>query len=132
MYDAPKIIIGVILFLAVFSLPFYYSQVSGDADYEPHYDTSLLKADGITQCVKSADYMAAKHMDLLDNWRHEVVRNGERSYESEFYDEPFDKSLTDTCLEQCHDNKSDFCDQCHDYVAVSPKCWDCHNIVEGE
>ena len=132
MYDSPKIIIGVVLFLAIFSIPFWYSQASGDSDYEPHPDISQLTDAGITQCVEDADYMADKHMDLLDNWRNDVVRGAERLYISDEYGTEFDKSLTDTCLEQCHDNKSDFCDQCHDYVGVKPNCWDCHNIVEVE
>ena len=129
MYDKGKILIGVVLFLAVFTIPFWYSQATGDADYEPHPDTSALIAAGKT-CVESPDYMREKHMDLLNDWRFEVVRGADREYVSEEYGTVFDKSLTDTCLELCHDNKSDFCDQCHDYVAVEPDCWDCHNIVE--
>jgi hypothetical protein len=26
----------------------------------------------------------------------------------------------------CHVNKSEFCDRCHDYTAVTPYCWECH------
>jgi len=127
MYDSPKIIVGVVLFLVIFSIPFWYSQASGDSDYAPHPDISQLNAAGITQCVEGKDYMAAKHMDLLDNWRNDVVREGDRLYVSDEYGTEFDKSLTDTCLEQCHTNHEDFCDQCHDYLGVKPKCWDCHN-----
>ncbi len=39
-------------------------------------------------------------------------------------------SLTLTCLE-CHSNKDKFCDRCHDYLRVSPGCWDCHNVPKG-
>ena len=35
------------------------------------------------------------------------------------------KSLTLTCM-KCHDDKEKFCDKCHDSVAVTPYCWDCH------
>ena len=35
-------------------------------------------------------------------------------------------SLTGTCLQQCHVNKQEFCDRCHNYAAASPYCWDCH------
>ena len=34
-------------------------------------------------------------------------------------------SLSGTCM-SCHPNKKEFCDACHDYLAVSPYCWDCH------
>ena len=132
MYDKRNIFIGVIIFLAIFTLPFWYSQAQGEADYEPHPDTSQLIEAGITQCVEDTDYMTSKHMDLLDEWRDDVVRGASRDYQSEEYGTVYDKSLTDTCLQQCHDNKSDFCDQCHSYVGVKPTCWDCHNIVEVE
>jgi len=26
----------------------------------------------------------------------------------------------------CHNNKTKFCDQCHNYAGVSPYCWECH------
>lgn len=130
MYDTSKVVIGIIVFLAIFTIPFWYSQVTGDAEEVPNLDPALesLKAEG-KQCVESVDYMRAKHMDLLNTWRDDVVRGADREYVSEEYGVTYDKSLTDTCLEQCHTNKSDFCDQCHTYVNVEPGCWECHNIV---
>lgn len=129
MYDTGKIIIGIVIFLAIFTIPFWYSQVTGDADEMPELQLSdEAKAAG--QCVEDIDYMRAKHMDLLNEWRDDVVRGADREYMSEeFPGQVFDKSLTDTCLEQCHTNKADFCDLCHTYVNVEPGCWDCHNIV---
>ncbi|MEW5722576.1 MAG: hypothetical protein AB1896_05690 [Thermodesulfobacteriota bacterium] len=38
-------------------------------------------------------------------------------------------SLQNTCM-ACHTSKKDFCDQCHNYSAVIPTCWNCH--VEPE
>ncbi len=128
MYDKAKIIIGIIIFLAIFTIPFWYSHVSGDADAEAYPDSSVAG----TQCIEDADYMRAQHMDLLNDWRNDVVRGADREHVSEEYGVTYDKSLTDTCLEQCHTNKADFCDECHSYVSVKPGCWDCHNIVEGE
>ena len=126
MYDTGKIIAGIVIFIAIFSVPFWYSSVvTGDADEVP--DIKIVDGAG-DQCVESTDYMRAKHMDLLNNWRNDVVRGADRTYVSES-GEQFDKSLTDTCLEQCHTNKSTFCDECHTYVNVEPGCWDCHNIV---
>ncbi|MGD8893899.1 MAG: menaquinol oxidoreductase, partial [Desulfobacterales bacterium] len=30
-----------------------------------------------------------------------------------------------TCLD-CHEEKAEFCDKCHNYASVSPYCWECH------
>ncbi len=132
MYDTGKIILGIFIFLAVFSVPFWYnSVVTGDADYVPEPQTAD-KAEEAGQCVENVEYMKAKHMDLLMTWRNDAVRGADKDYVSKEYGgEPFRKSLTGTCLEQCHDNKAEFCDQCHSYVNVKPGCWDCHNIVDN-
>jgi len=37
----------------------------------------------------------------------------------------YQKSISKTCI-KCHPNKADFCDQCHNYTAVKPYCWECH------
>ncbi len=43
----------------------------------------------------------------------------------------YQKSLTGTCM-KCHANKADFCDTCHNYLGVSPTCWDCHNFPKEQ
>ena len=40
-------------------------------------------------------------------------------------------SLQNECM-RCHSNKKKFCDECHNYMAVKPYCWDCHIAAEGE
>lgn len=130
MYDKGKIFVGVAIFLALFTIPFWYSQATGEADNDIRPDTSELTEDGILQCVEDVGFMRSQHMDLLDDWRNDVVRGADRNYVSEDFGTTFDKSLTDTCLEQCHTNKSQFCDECHSFAGVKPSCWDCHNIVE--
>ncbi len=67
---------------------------------------------------------ALNHMDLLNEWRDTVVRKGERRYVSAS-GRAFDMSLTRTCM-SCHTSKKEFCDSCHNYLAVVPYCWDCH------
>ncbi len=65
-------------------------------------------------------------MDLLVSWREGVVRQRERVYRA-FNGRTYNVSLTGTCLSQCHQNKADFCDRCHNYIGVKgPYCWDCH------
>jgi hypothetical protein len=82
------------------------------------------KAKAAKQCVMPTEYMRAEHMQLLDLWRHSVVRNAERVYVNPSGKE-FTMSLSNTCLD-CHNNKADFCDKCHAYASVTPYCWDCH------
>lgn len=86
------------------------------------------------QCVESTQYMRAKHMDLLNEWKKSVTREGKRIYVASSGRE-YEMSLTRTCL-ACHSNKAEFCDQCHNYASVEyarPRleCWDCHTPAQG-
>jgi hypothetical protein len=127
IYNADKIVPGVILFLVVLSLPLLYTLATGKADEAP--ELKIVTAE--KQCIESTEYMRKEHMNLLKSqWRETVVRTGIRTYLSSAGKE-YDMSLTQTCL-GCHSNKEQFCDQCHNYVGVQPVCWNCHNIPEGE
>ena len=68
MYDTGKIIIGIIVFLAIFSVPFWYNYVTDAAEdvAEP-----VIAPGAGDQCVEGVDFMRAKHMDLLNNWRND-------------------------------------------------------------
>jgi len=33
---------------------------------------------------------------------------------------------------KCHSNKKEFCDKCHNYMAVVPYCWSCHIAPKEE
>jgi hypothetical protein len=57
------------------------------------------------------------------------VRDGIHTYVASDGTE-YEISLTDTCL-SCHSDKEEFCDTCHEYAGISPNCWDCHNVPEG-
>ena len=70
------------------------------------------------------EFMRAEHMQILNNWRDAVVRDGDRD-QIIISGQKYDKSLQNGCM-KCHSNKKDFCDKCHNYVAVKPYCWDCH------
>ena len=126
MFDANKIIPGLIVFLLLVTFPVWYVMASGKADYVPAPE---IVTEG-KQCIESAEYMRDKHMDLLNDWRESVVRDGTRTYIASDGQE-YDMSLTGTCM-NCHSNKAEFCDQCHDYTAVKPDCWDCHNPPKGD
>lgn len=126
MYDSGKIITGILVFLILFTFPVWYNITSGDPSGVP--DLVLPQGEGKTECVKSASYMRTLHMDLLNEWRDEVVRDGGR-FVVTASGQKHEMSLSNTCID-CHSNKSEFCDQCHNYLAVSPYCWECH--VEPE
>ncbi len=125
MYNSGKILGGIIVFLVLVSSPIWYDLTFGQPDYMPN--PVIVTSE--TECVRPVEYMRSAHMDLLNNWRDEVVRDGDR-----FYTRPdgriFEKSLTNTCL-NCHPNKDEFCDKCHSFSAVDELyCWDCHIVPE--
>ncbi len=118
MYDAGKILIGLIIFLALILFPFWYNV--GKSAAPPKLEVGTQEK----ECVEPVAYMKASHMQLLNTWRDEVVRNGKRDYISST-GKRFEMSLQNTCT-KCHSKKEQFCDRCHNYVDSSPKCWDCH------
>ncbi len=127
MYDAGKIIVGLVVFVILATSPLWLNQILGGSPEAPEVQ---LPTNGSTECVESTEYMKSNHMDLLNQWRDEVVRTGNRDYVSSSNGKTFDMSLSRTCLD-CHSNKAEFCDACHTYLAVSPYCWDCHVEPKG-
>jgi len=126
MRNKTRIVIGLVVFLGFITFPIWYNMVSGEESQPPEI---VLPADE-TQCVMDADYMRTEHMQLLMDWRDEVVRYKQRIFTAED-GRRFDKSLTRTCL-GCHANKAEFCDRCHNYLGVTPYCWNCHVDPKGE
>jgi hypothetical protein len=129
LYDGGKIFIGLAVFLAFALFPFYNNIGKVNKKPDPKTDTPVIqeweKQYGKKECVESKEYMRAEHMQLLNNWRDSVVREMNRKYVSTASGKHFDMSLQNGCM-HCHSNKKEFCDQCHNYMAVSPYCWDCH------
>ena len=126
MHDANKIIPGIIIFFVLLTSPLWFTAASGKINYVPNPQIVTEEK----QCVEPTEWMRANHMDLLLSWREEVVRTGNRTWTASDGKE-YTMSLTNTCL-SCHPNKANFCDQCHNYVRVSPPCWNCHNVPEEE
>ncbi|MDP2646207.1 MAG: sulfate reduction electron transfer complex DsrMKJOP subunit DsrJ [Desulfobacterales bacterium] len=121
MHDKKWIIIGLSVFLAFFTFPFWYNMGKASPAPEPELTG---KSAGAKACVEPKAYMKTRHMQLLNQWRASVVREEKKIYVSST-GKTFKMSLTQTCLD-CHTEKSRFCDQCHTYVSVRPDCWDCH------
>ena len=121
MNDKKWIISGIVVFVLIALFPFWYNR--GKAVPAPKVELTE-QAKAAKECVRSTEYMRAEHMQLLDVWRHAVVREAERVYVNPSGKE-FNMSLSNTCLD-CHSNKAEFCDRCHNYASVRPYCWTCH------
>ncbi|MGB9771437.1 MAG: sulfate reduction electron transfer complex DsrMKJOP subunit DsrJ [Candidatus Kapaibacteriota bacterium] len=131
LYDGWKIITGLIVFAAFFTLPIWLNLFSAQSKVKPR----LVYPIDARQCVEDKDYMNHYHMDLLNFWRDSVVRMNIRYIvrNGNFLThngEKLEMSLTRACL-KCHSNKAEFCDQCHNYLDVKPYCWDCHVEQKG-
>ncbi len=125
MNNPRNIVIGIAVFVILFSYPFWGSFGKSTAAPEISLNTPEIQALAEAQCVEDAEFMRANHMQLLSDWKVSVVREGNRVYVSEASGEEYNMSLQNTCLE-CHSNKDQFCDACHDFVDVTPNCWTCH------
>ena len=127
MYDAGKIVPGLLIFLALVTFPIWYGLGSGQEATVPE----IKKPVGEERCIEDARYMRREHMQVVVDWRDEAVRDQERIYEASD-GQLYYKSLTATCM-GCHTDKAASCDRCHDYLSVDPYCWDCHVVPkEGE
>lgn len=126
MYDTGKVVTGIIIFVLLMVSPFLLA--SGKMAEVPELEKPPVEKG--EKCVESNEYMRANHMQMLNQWRDEVVREGKRTYVSTDGRE-FDKSLTRKCLD-CHVNKAKFCDKCHEYAGVKPYCWECHVDPKSE
>lgn len=118
MYDRGWVITGIVIFVALVAFPFWYN--AGKASPAP----KLELPKNAKQCIEPTAFMKAEHMQMLNDWRNSVVRDGNRIYTAGD-GKKYTMSLQNTCLE-CHTSKANFCDRCHNYANVSPYCWSCH------
>jgi hypothetical protein len=120
MYDGKMIIPGLVIFLALVTAPLWYNAASGKMSYAPKPEIPADKK----ECVEPKAFIRINHKNLLEDWKTSVVRNGARIYHAS-NKKTYNMSLTRTCM-NCHKDKTKFCDQCHTYMGVTNKCWDCH------
>ena len=129
MNDRSKIFLGLGLFVVLAAFPVWYSAAGpkrdrngdGKAEYKPEPELPTNS----TECVESREFMRSSHMDLLAQWRDAVVRNDDYDYVARKDGKHWPRSLSSTCM-SCHTNQEKFCGSCHDYLGVTPTCWDCH------
>ena len=126
MYDTGKVIPGLLIFGVLITAPIWYSAIGGKIHDVPE----LQLPTSANQCVEATEWMRDNHMHLLDQWRQMKVRDGQTVYTASD-GKTYEISLTNTCLD-CHSNKEEFCDTCHNYAGVQPNCWDCHVVPEGD
>lgn len=123
MYNAKYIIAGIGLFLVLVFLP---TLVNMGKTFEVKPELPKDQK----ECIEDAQTMRDKHMQILNEWRNEAVRDGNRIY-TNAKGKQYVKSLTNTCM-GCHTDKEKFCDRCHLTVGVAPYCWDCHNLTPNQ
>ncbi len=122
MYNSDKVIVGIVIFILFFAMPFWLN--FGRAKPLPKPELPL----DTKECVESREYMRANHMKMLVDWRNKKVREGQVYYinsQGKF----FKMSLQNTCM-KCHKNMEKFCGRCHITASVHPTCWKCHIAPE--
>ena len=120
MGNKKLLMIGIIIFVIFLIFPILYN--SGSAGTLPNPE----KPKDYKECVKDKQFMRTSHMVLINQWRDEVLREGNRE-KIVVLEKKYDKSLMNGCM-LCHNNKKKFCDECHVYASVAPYCWDCHFV----
>lgn len=97
---------------------------------ESSFVTKGSKAAGLDSCVAPTDEIRRNHMDLLKHGRDETVRDGVRGLEYSL-GECIDchAAADDTGKPLPVDADGQFCQACHNYVAVSPACFQCHRTT---
>ena len=115
---------SLIVLLAVLMMP--AMQAFGESSYV----TENSKAASLDSCVAPTDLIRRNHMDYLKHGRDDTVIDGKRGI----------KYSLSECVD-CHASKNahgesvsvidegQFCQECHNYVAVSPACFQCHRTT---
>jgi len=120
MYNKGTIIPGLIIFVLFVTFAVWFNGFTTAGDLpKPE-----LPPGGEKHCIASAEYMRANHMQLLNEWRDNVLRDADREI-LEIDGVKYPKGLQMACM-KCHSRKEKFCDSCHTYAAVDPYCWNCH------
>lgn len=126
-YNPKAVIIGIVIFVAIFSSPFWMSWIG-----QNYTKTGVTLPANEKTCIEDTEFMRAQHMRLLDEWRDQALRQENRVYVSALNGKKWVISLQNTCM-KCHTNYTEFCEKCHVANSVYPYCWTCHIIpTEGK
>lgn len=128
IYDKRNILVGLVIFLGLATFPIWFNHGTAAPPPEPKLDTPVIQTMAQKQCILPKEEMRTQHMQILNDWRTNVVRDGKRMYVAAD-GKTYEMSLQNECI-RCHSNKSQFCDQCHTYAGLkldsTPYCWTCH------
>ena len=134
MRNKTNIVVGVLVFLIVVTSPIWLNlgKNAEASEVEVSYDTPAINAlsEEDRHCIYDTEYMRENHMEILHQWKVQVVRDGNRTVVTPDGEE-YEMSLQNTCLE-CHSNYDEFCEKCHDANGVDPNCWTCHTNSSTE
>lgn len=117
MYNKSLVIPGLVIVLLIIFSPILYNAKSFGLGEVPKPELKINES--LTSCVKDTEYMRAYHMKYLEEGREKTVREGIRGT---------NQSVA-KCME-CHPTRDEFCNECHNYVGVTPECWSCHYYPE--
>jgi hypothetical protein len=90
MYNKSLVLTIIVVVLLIVVTPFLYWRVSPGALLPPKPEPP---PGGEKRCVESTDFMRKHHVDLLEEWRQSVVREGHVKYvasDGKEYDESYD------------------------------------------
>jgi hypothetical protein len=71
-------------------------------------------------CLRDTEFMRFHHMDLLKETREDVIRRGLKG------------GVTLAGCGDCHHNRDQFCDKCHEKASVVLDCFGCHYYLSAE
>jgi len=135
--DAWKVAIGIVVFLGFFTFPIWYNLAVADP-----LESDLPVRPDTQNCILTQSEKLI-HMQILDQWRDEVVRDGQR-FRPDVHGALENRSFTKTCLSSgCHQHYEDVprpdgstvpaCWRCHRYAGVEGGTYNAQtNQVEGE
>lgn len=134
IYDGKYILIGLLAFVVLATFPIWFDHGKAVPPADPSLNTPVIDAMAHKHCILPKEQMITEHMKLLNQWRTEVVRYGQRLYVAPG-GEKYQMSLETECF-RCHSNKAEFCDRCHGYAgletASDPYCFTCHVVPSGK
>jgi hypothetical protein len=108
------------VFAIVILLPLGLSLVGLGSSWGQEPEEAFLEAPDPRwdSCFRDLEYMRFRHMDLLKEIREEVVRHGIKG------------GITLAGCADCHRNRAQFCDRCHEAASVALDCFGCHFYPE--
>lgn len=132
MQKKTNIVVGILVFVLVMTAPIWmnFGKGSGNSAVDVSLDTPTINALDEKQCIYDTEYMRENHMEILHQWKVQVVRDGNRVMVTPDGRE-FEMSLQNTCLD-CHSNYDEFCEKCHNANGIDPNCWTCHTNSSTE